>query len=263
MPDMLQAQSALGLVALLLLAWSLGEERRLSAWRIAVTGAALQIVLAALMLYLPGLGAAVAAANRVVVALGAATEAGTSLVFGYLGGAPLPFEESFPGAAFVLAFRALPVILVVSALAALLAHWRILPLVVQGLRPASGARLSRRRTGGARERGQRPRRDDRGPASGAPLPGPPLPIGTLRADDHRHGDDRRHGLRALLADPDPGAAGRRLPAPGRLGDQRTGGGERGPVDGPAAGGAHRGAGPAPSREHRRHRRARARRPSGE
>ena len=82
MPDMLQAQSALGLVALLLLAWSLGEERRLSAWRIAVTGAALQIVLAALMLYLPGLGAAVAAANRVVVALGAATEAGTSLVFG-------------------------------------------------------------------------------------------------------------------------------------------------------------------------------------
>ena len=129
---MLQAQSALGLVALLLLAWSLGEERRLSAWRIAVTGAALQIVLAALMLYLPGLGAAVAAANRVVVALDAATEAGTSLVFGYLGGAPLPFEESFPGAAFVLAFRALPVILVVSALAALLAHWRILPLVVRG-----------------------------------------------------------------------------------------------------------------------------------
>ena len=55
---MLQAQTALGLVALLLLAWSLGEESRLSAWRIAVTGAALQIVLAALMLYLPGLGAA-------------------------------------------------------------------------------------------------------------------------------------------------------------------------------------------------------------
>ena len=132
---MLQAQSALGLVALLLLAWSLGEERRLSAWRIAVTGAALQIVLAALMLYLPGLGAAVAAANRVVAALDAATGAGTSLVFGYLGGAPLPFEESFPGAAFVLAFRALPIILVVSALAALLTHWRILPLVVRGFGP--------------------------------------------------------------------------------------------------------------------------------
>ena len=129
---MLQAQSALGLVALLLLAWALGEERRLSAWRIAVTGVALQLLLAALMLYLPGLTTAVAAANGVVAALDAASEAGTSLVFGYLGGGPLPFEERFPGAAFVLAFRALPIILVVSALAALLTHWRILPLVVRG-----------------------------------------------------------------------------------------------------------------------------------
>ena len=130
---MLQAQSALGLVVLLLLAWSLGEERRLSAWRIAVTGAALQIALAALMLHLPGLGAALAAVNRGVALLDAASEAGTSLVFGYLGGGTLPFEERFPGAAFVLAFRALPIILVVSALAALLTYWRVLPLVIRGL----------------------------------------------------------------------------------------------------------------------------------
>ena len=129
---MLQAQSALGLVVLLFLAWALGEERRLSAWRIAVTGAVLQLVLAASMLYLPALTDAVAAANRLVAMLDAATKAGTSLVFGYLGGGPLPFEEGFPGASFVLAFRALPVILVVSALAALLTHWRILPLVIRG-----------------------------------------------------------------------------------------------------------------------------------
>ena len=129
---MLQAQSALGLIVLLFLAWALGEERRLSAWRIAVTGAVLQLVLAASMLYLPALTDAVAAANRLVAMLDAATKAGTSLVFGYLGGGPLPFEEGFPGASFVLAFRALPVILVVSALAALLTHWRILPFVIRG-----------------------------------------------------------------------------------------------------------------------------------
>ena len=129
---MLQAQSALGLVLLLFLAWALGKERRRSAWRIGAVGAGLQIVLAAAMLHLPGLTEAVAAANRIVAALQAASEAGTSLVFGYLGGGPLPFEEPFPGAAFVLAFRALPIILVVSALAALLTHWRILPLVVRG-----------------------------------------------------------------------------------------------------------------------------------
>ena len=129
---MLQAQSALGLVVLLFLAWALSEERRLSAWRIGVTGAVLQLILAASMLYLPALTDAVAVANRLVAVLDAATEAGTSLVFGYLGGGPLPFEESSPGASLVLAFRALPVILVVSALAALLTHWRILPLIVRG-----------------------------------------------------------------------------------------------------------------------------------
>lgn len=53
------------------------------------------------------------------------------MVFGYLGGASLPFEEKFPGAAFILAFRALPLVLVVSALSALLFHWRVLPLIVK------------------------------------------------------------------------------------------------------------------------------------
>lgn len=129
---MLQAQSALGLVVLLFLAQVLGERRSFRAWRVAVVGAALQIALAAAMLFLPGITDAIAAVNRLVSALDAASAAGTSLVFGYLGGGPLPFKESFPGAAFVLAFRALPIILVVSALAAVLTHWRILPLVVRG-----------------------------------------------------------------------------------------------------------------------------------
>ena len=129
---MLQAQSALGLIVLLFVARTLGERRVSSAWRIGIAGAALQIALAAAMLHLPGITDAIASVNRLVTALDAASVAGTTLVFGYLGGGPLPFPESFPGAAFVLAFRALPIILVVSALAALLTHWRILPLVIRG-----------------------------------------------------------------------------------------------------------------------------------
>jgi CNT family concentrative nucleoside transporter len=70
--------------------------------------------------------------NDGVMALEAATTAGTSFVFGYLGGAALPFAEAFPGASFILAFRALPLVLVISALSALLFHWRVLPLVVRG-----------------------------------------------------------------------------------------------------------------------------------
>jgi CNT family concentrative nucleoside transporter len=67
------------------------------------------------------------------MALMDATEAGTSFTFGFLGGAPLPFEETKAGASFVFAFRSLPLIIVISALTALLTYWRILPWCVQAL----------------------------------------------------------------------------------------------------------------------------------
>jgi CNT family concentrative nucleoside transporter len=68
-----------------------------------------------------------------VAALAEATKAGTTLVFGYLGGGALPFVETRPGASFILFFQALPLVLVVGALSALLYHWRVLPLAVAGM----------------------------------------------------------------------------------------------------------------------------------
>lgn len=62
-----------------------------------------------------------------------ATRAGTSFVFGFLGGAPLPYEETTPGGSFVLAFSVLPLILVVGVLSSLLLYWRILPLLIKGI----------------------------------------------------------------------------------------------------------------------------------
>jgi concentrative nucleoside transporter, CNT family len=67
-----------------------------------------------------------------VNALDAATQAGSSFVFGFLGGAPLPYEETRVGSSIVFAFRFLPLVMVISALAALLTYWRILPLIVRG-----------------------------------------------------------------------------------------------------------------------------------
>src|SRR3546814_7988665 len=92
----------------------------------------MQLASAAVVLHVPALRAAFGAMNGLVLALQSATDAGTGLVFGYLGGGPLPFEETRPGASFVLAFRALPLVIVVSALTALLTHWRILPRIVRG-----------------------------------------------------------------------------------------------------------------------------------
>ena len=126
-------QSLLGLVVLTALAWALSESRRVVMWRPVLIGIALQVVLALLFLRVPVLREGLSALTGAVDALAAATRAGTSFVFGYLGGAPLPFQESYPGGGFILAFQALPLVLVISALSSLLFHWRVLPALVRGL----------------------------------------------------------------------------------------------------------------------------------
>jgi len=97
-----------------------------------VAGLLLAFALAFALLRFPPLAEAMRALNAVVGVLERATTAGTSFVFGFLGGAPLPYAETAPGASFVLAFRALPLVLLVSALSALLFHWRVLPAIVRG-----------------------------------------------------------------------------------------------------------------------------------
>lgn len=134
----LAAQSGFGIVAFIALAWALSEDRRRFPLTTVLIGVGLQIALALLVLNGPGVREAFIALNDAFLSLSRATEAGASMVFGYLGGAPLPFEEKFPGAAFILAFRALPLALVISALSALLFHWRVLPLIVRGFAYALG-----------------------------------------------------------------------------------------------------------------------------
>lgn len=124
-------QPIIGLAAFIGLAWCLSEDRRGLSWRLVAAGLAVQVLVALVLIRLPGSQIVFVWINEGVLALQRATEAGTSLVFGFLGGAPLPFEESYPGAAFVLAFRSLPLVLVVSAFSALLYHWRVLPVIVR------------------------------------------------------------------------------------------------------------------------------------
>ena len=129
---MAQFQGVLGLVVLTAVACLLSENRRLIRWRVPLIGLALQFVIAFLMLKLPAARGMFTALNDGVLALQSATEAGTGFVFGFLGGGPLPFEETIIGGSLVFAFRSLPLVIVVSALTALLTYWRILPLIVAG-----------------------------------------------------------------------------------------------------------------------------------
>lgn len=130
MPALLQ--SLIGLLLILLIAWGLSENRHRLPWRTVIGGLALQLGLSIALLKLPPLQALFLVLNEAASAIENATRAGTSFVFGYLGGGPTPFELTQPAASFVFAFRALPVVLVVSALSALLFHWRILPWLVRG-----------------------------------------------------------------------------------------------------------------------------------
>ncbi|MEQ9366782.1 MAG: Na+ dependent nucleoside transporter N-terminal domain-containing protein, partial [Leptospirales bacterium] len=126
-------QAILGIIVFCGIAWALSENRRNIPVRTVLVGLSLQLVLALLLLRWDDARSALLYLNHIVTAIDTATQAGTSFLFGYLGGGPLPFDEPYPGAGFILAFRALPIVLVMSALSALLFYWKILPTIVRGL----------------------------------------------------------------------------------------------------------------------------------
>ena len=125
-------QSAVGIFALLAIAWIISEDRRGVAWKQAGLGLLVTFATAVILLKVPGVTQAFAVINDAVGAIGAATRAGTSFVFGYLGGGQLPYDLKVPGAEFVLALQALPIVMVMSVLTTLLFYWRILPPIVRG-----------------------------------------------------------------------------------------------------------------------------------
>jgi CNT family concentrative nucleoside transporter len=129
---MLHLQSAAGVVALLALAWALSENRRHVSLRHALAGLALTALVGAVLIYLPGAKNIFAVLNQAVDAISQSTQAGTSFVFGYLGGGDLPFALKPNSSSFILGIQALPLILVMSVLTTLFFYWGILPRVVKG-----------------------------------------------------------------------------------------------------------------------------------
>ncbi len=125
-------QSLLGLFALLALAWLWGERRGPVPWRLIIASVSLQFLLALVLLRLPVVSDLLLSLSQVVLVLQQATQVGTAFVFGYLGGGPTPYTVHQPQHGLVLAFQVLPLVLVMSALSALLFYWRILPLIVTG-----------------------------------------------------------------------------------------------------------------------------------
>ena len=128
----MHVQGLLGFIMFLVIAWLFSENRKEVRVTTALSGVIVQLSIAGILLYIPLFKKFFLLLNNIVLALEDATKAGTSFVFGYIGGSTPPFLLQDPGANFILAFQALPLVLVIGALSGLLFYWRILPHIVKG-----------------------------------------------------------------------------------------------------------------------------------
>jgi concentrative nucleoside transporter, CNT family len=128
-------QGLIGLAAILAVAWLLSEDRaNRPRWRWIAGALLMQFAIALIVTRVPFIWTLVGYANSAVMAIEKATLVGSSYMFGYTGGAPIPFVLA-PGAEppVIVAFQILPLIIVFSAISALLWHWGILRAAVRGL----------------------------------------------------------------------------------------------------------------------------------
>jgi CNT family concentrative nucleoside transporter len=128
-----QAQSAIGLVVLIGLAWAASSARRRVPWRFVAASLALGLALTAFATLVPGAVTVLQGASVLVTAIEAASVDASSFIFGHIGGGETPFEVVRPGAGFSIAFQILPVVIVTAALAALLDHWGALTAAIRGI----------------------------------------------------------------------------------------------------------------------------------
>jgi CNT family concentrative nucleoside transporter len=129
----LYLQALLGIAVFIALVLPMSSNRRLINWKLVAIAVALQFVICLLLLKAPVVKEGLLYLNQAVGALGAATLKGTSFVFGYLGGGDTPFTVTNPNVIVTFAFQVLPLVIVMSALSALLWYWRILPVVIRGI----------------------------------------------------------------------------------------------------------------------------------
>ena len=130
-----QLQGLIGISAILLIAWGLSEQRKaFPGWRWVGGALLLQILIALVIVRVPFVWDVIMLANYAVMAIEKATLVGSNYMFGYTGGGEMPFVLK-EGAAppLIIAFQILPLVIVFSALAALLWHWKILSIIVRGL----------------------------------------------------------------------------------------------------------------------------------
>jgi CNT family concentrative nucleoside transporter len=125
-------QSVMGLLVLMGIAWIFSEKRNSIPWKTVGYALLLQVLLALLFLKLEAARHLFLVLNTLVDALQQALQEGVTMVFGYLGGGTQPFTET-GASTYIFAFRGIPLVLLTSALSAILFYWGILPRIVRAV----------------------------------------------------------------------------------------------------------------------------------
>ncbi len=128
-------QPFIGFLILLLLGALFSENIKAIKIRYVVSAILLQVLLALMLIKLPLIQDFFKWLAKGVIVLKEANDYGTAFVFGYLAdNAPnAPFNIINEGGTFIFAFGGLTLIIVMSAISALLWHWRVVPLLVNAL----------------------------------------------------------------------------------------------------------------------------------
>ena len=131
--DLENARPLAAVVLIVAFCWVLSEDRRRFPWLMMLGALAVQAALVLLLFAIPNSQGVLNGVNAAVDGLASATNKGTQFVFSYLGGGDGPYAKTNPGAPppFIFGFQVLPLILVISALSALLWHWGILKVIIR------------------------------------------------------------------------------------------------------------------------------------
>ena len=124
-------QSLIGIVALILIALPFSESIQEIKVKFISYALLIQISLAFILLEIPFISSFFDVMSIAVESLRLSAIEGSSFVFGYLGGGEAPFEVSNNQNLPIFAFTFLPMLIFLSALSALLWHWKILPFLIK------------------------------------------------------------------------------------------------------------------------------------
>ena len=124
-------QSLIGIAALILIAIPFSESIQKIKVKFIIYALLIQTSLAFILLEIPSISSFFDVMSMAVESLRLSAIEGSSFVFGYLGGGDAPFEVSNNQNLPIFAFTFLPMLIFLSALSALLWHWKILPFLIK------------------------------------------------------------------------------------------------------------------------------------